>query len=485
MSRSQSQSEKTRIVGRIEERRSLDDAMESPDAELLAVYGRRRVGKTFLVREHFGERIAFEIAGLHGESTVRQLAHFFTSLRNAFPKAIVTPPSTWLEAFGMLETIIERGPRASEKRVLFFDEFPWLATRKSGFLSAFESFWNGFASRRRDLVVVLCGSAAAWMIRKIIQARGGLHNRVTRRIRLLPFDLSETRAYLEHRQIRFDDMQLSKIYMSVGGIPHYLNLIKKGKSAAQSIDQLFFRGEAMLRDEYSQLYAALFEEYATHESIVRALASSWQGLARDELLAKAKLKSGGGITKAIEELSQSGFITATASRGRVAKDTIYRLSDEYSLFYWHWIARTVAGESWQSKATSSRYKTWCGYAFGSLCFKHIQAIKRSLEIGAVETTVSSWRFMAKRKGEEGAQIDLLIDRADRCTNLCEIKFSEEPFVITKAYAAELERKVRVFSQRTKTRNTIFLTMITANGLKPNQYTSQLISSSITLRDLIR
>ena len=472
------------VIGRLAEKRVLDIVVTSKDPELVAVYGRRRVGKTYLIREHLKSHLVMEFSGIHDPSTAMQLANFHTSLRQAFPAIPAVLPKNWLEAFELLRHSLSQPSHINGKRVVFIDEFPWLATRKSGFVAAFENFWNSYASRHRDLAVVVCGSAAAWMIRNVVNARGGLHNRLTRRIRLDPFHLDEVQQYLQYRKIRWDQRQIALAYMALGGIPHYLNLIQPGQSAAQYIDAECFRPEGMLRNEYRNLYAALFESYDTHEAIVKVLATSWSGMTRDQVIEKAQLSSGGGVTKAIEELELSGFVTETFAMDKKSKGSLLRLTDEFSVFYWHWMQSTANSQSWLRMASGRRYEGWCGYAFESLCFKHLDAIRAAIGISGVETKAAAWRFVPKAgSNEEGAQIDLLLDRADRCINICEIKFANKPFVISKNYASALERKIRVFGTRSNRQQALFLTMITPDGIVPNRYSEELVTNQVVLADL--
>lgn len=477
----------SKIIGRETEQRRLLEAYRSKEPELVALYGRRRVGKTFLVRELFRDSIAFELTGLHQESMKRQLENFANALRSHFPKARFSIPSSWLDAFETLRIMIsEEPPKRKRKRVLFFDEFPWLETRRSGFLAAFEHFWNTVASQQNDLLVVICGSAASWMIRKVIGSKGGLHNRTTVRIRLEPFSLGDTRKYLERRNVRLEDFQFAQLYMAIGGVPHYLNQIQPGHSAAQNIDRLCFAKDGLLVNEFQQLYAALFENAIHHEAMVRTLAKSGKGLTRSELLEATSLKSGGASTFVLQELIQSGFVIESPPRDNKVKEALYRLVDEYSLFYLNWIEtnRTSGTDIWLRKSSGRNYATWCGYAFETLCMKHVPQIKAALGIANVQTQESSWIYRAKTPDDEGAQIDMLIDRADHCTNICEMKFSMYRFKIDKQYASDLERKIRVFRRRTKPSKTVFLTLITAHGLEPNDYAQRLVSSQIQLSQLM-
>jgi uncharacterized protein len=479
-------STKPTVIGRTSEKKLLDDVLASRDPELVAVYGRRRVGKTFLLREHLKDNLILEFAGLHNEQKAMQLASFHTALRKAFPAVALLQPKDWFEAFGLLRDVLERTTSTSKKRVILLDEFPWMATRKSSFLSAFENFWNTYGSRHQDLAIILCGSAAAWMIRNVVNARGGLYNRLTRRLRLDPFRLSEVEDYLNYRKIGWNHWQIASAYMAMGGIPHYLNLIRRGQSALQAINAQCFDEQGMLRNEYHNLYAALFETYDIHQTIVRVLATSWTGLTRDDIIAKGKLSSGGGVTKAIEELKLSDFVTETTPFDNKNKGSLLRLTDEFSIFYWNWMNTKTIASSWIKQAGGRRYESWCGYAFESLCLKHLDCIKSAIGIGDVETHAASWRFVPKADTQdEGAQIDLLLERADRCINICEIKFAEKPYVITKSYAESLERKLRVFHRRAGSRRVLFLTMITPNGIAPNRYSDLLVTNEVTLADLFQ
>lgn len=368
-----------------------------------------------------------------------------------------------------------------ERKVVFFDEFPWINTPRSGFLAAFENFWNSWASRQNNLVVIICGSAATWMIQKVINNRGGLHNRVTRRIRLLPFTLKETEAFLKGRKINLNRYQVLQLYMAMGGIPQYLKEIERGESAIQTIDRLCFTKDGLLHDEFKSLYHSLFDEATDHMEVVRELAKKASGLTRGEIMAACKLTSGGGVSQLLEELTESGFITPYIPFGKTRKDAVYKLTDEYSLFYVRFIEnrRQEGMGTWIRLSTGSSWKSWSGYAFESICQKHFPLLKKALRIEGVYTEASVWRSKSG-KGIRGAQIDLLIDRQDQCINICEMKFSVNAFEITGSYAEELQNKLNVFKDMTKTRKTLFLTMVTTYGVKNSDSYTGLIQQEITM-----
>ena len=471
------------LVARDRERETLTEALESSRPELIAVYGRRRIGKTFLVREHFRDAIVFELTGSHAGDMATQLRAFALALGRAMSApAALAPPSDWMEAFTQLERYLTELPRPGAKHVVFLDELPWIATRRSGFLSAFEHFWNAWASAQPWLAVVICGSAASWMLRKVIKQRGGLHNRVTRRVRLQPLGLRESREYLRARHVTLDDYQLLELYMALGGIPHYLNQVRPGRSAAQSIDQACFSPDGVLTEEFQELYAALFEKSERHEAIVRALAKKRRGLERGELLDAAKLPSGGTATKVLDELEESGFVSRSVPLGHTLRESRFQLADAYSHFYLSWIEKHRGKESgaWLKKRASPRFRAWAGLAFERVCLEHVAAIKKRLGIAAVDTDHAVWVHRPVSHDDEGAQIDLVIERADRCANLCEMKFSESEFVIDKAYAKELARKRDVYARVTGTSRSLFLTIVTTEGVRRNEHAQRLGVQVVTM-----
>lgn len=469
------------VVGRAEEKLLLNKIEKSGESELIAVYGRRRVGKTYLIRNGFTKEIAFEFSGIHHATLNQQLENFslaLTKVTGGFPLA---KPESWIAAFEMLVQYL--APLVKRERtVIFIDEFPWINTPRSGFLPAFENFWNSWASRQKKLIVVICGSAASWMINKVINNRGGLHNRVTRRMRLLPFTVGETAAYLKHRKIKLDKHQLLQVYMAMGGIPQYLKEIEPGESVAQIIDRLFFTKDGLLLEEFKNLYYSLFDKAENHIDIVQALAKKGKGLTRTEIINACKLSSGGYATQLLAELAESGFITPYIPFGKSSKDSLYKLTDEYSIFYLKFIDgnKATGAGTWLKFYSGTSWKSWSGYAFESICMKHTSQIKKAIGIANVYTEISVWRYLPKNREEQGVQIDLLIDRNDSCINICEVKFAVVPFEITKSYEKELNNKLKVFQYQTRTRKALFLTMITTYGVANSERYPGLVQKEITM-----
>lgn len=469
-----------KLIGRDIEKKLLQQALDSGVPELIALFGRRRVGKTFLIRQYFGKHLGFEFTGTRDLKLDEQLGYFNKSLGVAAGNdKLYQRPATWTDAFDQLSHFLS--PKlAAGRSVIFLDEFPWLSTHKSGFMPAFDHWWNSWGTKQNNLVVVICGSAASWMIQHVVNNKGGLHNRITRKIRLLPFNLKETEEFLQVRKINLDRYQILQLYMIMGGIPHYLKEINKGESSAQSIDRICFTKDGLLQSEFKNLYHSLFDDATRHLSVVRALAGNQSGLTRNEIIAKAGLTSGGTITGLMEELIESGFVTAWQPYDRKSRDTIYKLADEFTHFYLKFMEQNRASGTgvWQNFSTGQSWRSWSGVAFERVCLKHVLQIKKALGIAGVHTEESAWRHLPKQA--KGAQIDLLLDRRDFVINICEMKYSESEFVIDKSYAAGLENKRNVFKQETGTKKSLFITLVTTFGVKENDYSLKLVQNSVTM-----
>ncbi|MES2274236.1 MAG: ATP-binding protein [Chlamydiota bacterium] len=460
------------IFARGKEIKVLERLYSSGKAEFLAVYGRRRVGKTFLIREFFKNKgVYFSLTGIKGAKNSKQLRNFSQEFERVFKREL-TPPKDWFEALVHLGKAIEAQP-GSSRVVIFLDELPWLATPKSGFLQDLDHLWNRHLSSNPRVVLIVCGSAASWMIRKVVSDRGGLHGRLTAQIRLLPFDLKETEEFLQRQGITLTRKAVVDLYMAIGGIPKYLSYIQKGQSAIQAVGQLCFNGPLM--NEFNELYASLFDFHTRHVSLIKALANHPCGLTKSEIAQATGLSAGGGMNRVLEELEQSGFILQIIGFGKQKKESRFKLIDEYSLFHIKWISQAkenhLQGSDnnfWIQVFNSPQGASWAGYAFEMVCLKHLSHIKEALGIGGVLTSASAWVYKPSKKSQEkGAQIDLLIDRADQCINLCEMKYGNEEFLITKAYDQKLREKKTIFIQQTKTKKSVLITLIAPYGVKKN------------------
>jgi len=474
---------KSIVIGREQQIAEMESALASNKPEMVALIGRRRIGKTYLVRQIYKEKIVFELTGLQYGTKVEQLQNFILSLSRYFPNYVVSKtPSTWLEAFHLLTQAIASLEK-KEKIVIFLDELPWLGTKRSGFIKGLGYFWNSWASKENILLAV-CGSAASWMIDKIINDKGGLHNRVTRLLFLLPFTLSETEEYCRARKIKLNRYQILQIYMTMGGIPMYLDQLKPGLSAIQNIQAICFSPTGYLRNEYERLYASVFDNYQNHIEIINALASKRKGLTRQEIIQSTSFKNGGMLTKLLEELEQSGFIKVYGGYGKKVKESLFRLMDFYSLFYLTFIVPLGKGSQIDFTKLSDlpKWKGWSGYTFENVCFFHIDSIRKALGISGMASSISS--FIAKPKdGLSGAQIDLLIDRSDQSINVCEIKYSISDYTVTKKDIDNIQNKKNALLYHTKTKKHLFTTLITTMGIVKNANSVNHIDQVVILDDL--
>ena len=471
------------FVGRNREFERLTRCMESKQAQLIVVYGRRRVGKTFLVETFFDKKFAFSFTGAFNRPKAEQLRNFADEIR--FQTGMrLEKPSSWREAFAQLRLYLS-SLDDEEKKVVFFDEMPWMDTYRSDFMPAFEWFWNSWASKQDNLVMVICGSATSWMIDNISDNKGGLFNRQTCRIYLEPFDLSETEEFLNSKNIRWSRAEIAECYMIMGGMPYYLSLLDPHVEFRKNIDNLFFRRRGELWDEFDHLYHTLFSNDEKYIEIVEALSNKVGGLTRKELSEQVSIKSSNTISKILSDLAASGFIRVYAYYGHKKRDEVYQLSDYYSLFYFRFVKHNygVDEEFWSKAYDNPQRRVWCGLTFEQLCKDHIRQIKKALGISGVVTTESGWYIRGDSSDTgRGAQIDMLIDRRDMAINICELKFSTNEFEIDKDYDMNLRNKIEAFRSATKCRKTLILTMITTFGVKTNRY-SGIVNSQVVLDDL--
>jgi len=482
-----------KIVGRIEEQSILDQAFNSRRAEFIALYGRRRVGKTFLVRLFFESKpcFFFHATGIQDSPIEEQLIQFARQLGLTFYNgAPLSPSANWMDAFENLNKAIDQLAKG-KKVVIFLDELPWMATRKSRLLQALEYYWNRYWGHNDKIKLIICGSSASWVINKVINNVGGLYNRVTRTMKLLPFSLYESQAFLKALGVSLNKRHILNLYMALGGIPQYLALIQKGRSFAQNVDHLFFQQKAPLGDEFQKLFTSLFQDAEIYIKLIRIIANYRYGISKEMLLRKSGISKGGRLTQKLNELEQTGFISIFTPYGFKERGTYYKICDEYVLFYLYWVdpylketsKRNALPGYWEATAQSAAWKSWAGLAFEALCDKHISQIQKALRIspGAI---IGSWRYTPKNKKEEsGTQIDLLFDRPDDIITICEIKYSDQPFTIDKEYAQNLTKKLEIFREKNRTKKELFLSIIASSGLKQNKYSQEIVTAEAHMDDL--
>ena len=461
------------LIGRNHEKQVIAECIDSQRAEFIAVYGRRRVGKTFLVKQYFNNNFAFYVTGIYGASKKDQLKEFYRQLNERSRKPFDVKDD-WYDAFADLRLYLS-GLKA-EKIVVFIDEMPWLDTHNSKFVKALEHFWNSWGADNQRLKLIVCGSATTWMNNKLLASKGGLHNRVTRRIHILPFTLGETEEFLKKSGFVWNRYQIIELYMILGGVPFYLSLLKKSVSFAANINSLFFAQNGEMRGEYDILFNSLFNDSIAYKTVTEFISKNNKGVTRKELLAKTKL-DGGRLTEILKNLETCDFIRRYNAFGMKERGTMYQLTDNFTLFYYSFHREFFSGNEdfWQSFADSGRHRAWSGYAFEQVCLNHITLIKKALGISGVHSEICSWNT-------EGAQIDLLINRNDDVINLCEMKYSSNPYEITKPYYEKLISRRELFRTNTKTDKALHLTFVTVYPLQKTSY-SEMIQSVVTGDDL--
>lgn len=454
--------------------------MESERSEFVVVYGRRRIGKTFLVRRFFRDNYAFSFVGKHEMGREQQLTEFAKELMRYSHSTFVPQLKNWTEAFDALQRLLETYG-IPDKKVVFFDEMPWMDTPKSDFVSALENFWNGWANMRDDIVLVACGSATSWMVDKLLHNQGGLFNRITQKLYLRPFKLSEMEQYLDEKHFGWNRYQIAQCYMILGGIPFYLTLLNPKLSLLSNIDELFFAdAHAMLRTEYNELYSTLFKRPDNYLAVIRMLTERKEGFTRKEISEKTKL-GGAALSKILSDLEQCDFIFSYARYGNAKNNAIYRIKDFYTLFYYKYVNGIDTKDSlrWTHLSSTPQVSSWQGFSFELLCLLHLDEIKKALGIDRILNDASAWR---SRQPEQNTQIDLVIERADHNINLCEMKFSSGMYAIDKGYEQKLRERMSIFLAETMTRCSTRITMVTTYGILQNKH-SGIVNDEVLLDDL--
>ena len=461
------------MVGRKAELAALKRYYESGKAEFVALYGRRRVGKTYLINEFFHSRYAFYITGVIDGDKSEQMAAFTQGLRKIGYTGRL--PKNWMDAFFELENILDEKMREGERCVLFIDELPCFDTPKAGFVKALGHFWNSWAQSHKNVMLVVCGSAASWMVKNVIKNRGGLHNRLTGTIHLMPFSLGETNAYLQSRGVRWPAQTVAECYMVMGGIPYYLQQIDGTMSLAQNVDRMFFKESALLADEFDNLYSSLFTHSSDHVEIVKALAGKRQGLTRDDIVAATSLSDGGGLTRRLTELEQCGFIRRYTMVNNARQ--LYQLTDFYTQFYFQFLAHENSYDDgvWLHLQGKPRHNNWLGLSFERLCFAHLPQIRKALGIAGVATRTFAYQV-------EGAQVDMVIERADRTVCVCEMKWSALPYSISKVEDAKIRNRLVAIKEKYP-RHALLMVMITSAGLAKNGYALSDVQREVNIEEL--
>lgn len=467
------------IIGREIEIAKLNALIDNANADLVMVYGRRRVGKTFVIKNTYGSKMDFHFTGGKLTTTEEHLEQWALKLTERSGKNFFEKPANWMQAFKQLKTYLGT-INGKKRRIVFLDEVPWLDKHRSGFLAALEYHWNDWMTDQ-NLILVLCGSATSWMLKNIMNNDAGLHNRVTRHLKMIPFTLAETEKFLLWKRIKWTKSEIVTVYMALGGIPYYLEQLSFEKSAIQNIDDLLFNPAGELKNEFQNLYRALFDNYTAYEAVVKAIAKKRKGITRTEIIDITKIENGGGLTKILTELEECSFIESYLPFGKKTQNSLFHLTDEYTAFYFHFIPDKKGKGSFVAISQSASYKSWAGYAFENLCMRHKDKLAAALGISGMYYTTPS--FYQKADAENnGFQIDMLIDRADNVINVCEMKFYNTQYEFTKKEMEAANEMMEKFRKISNTKKQILYTLVTNYGLKPNQYSIGTVAKAIEAKD---
>ena len=469
------------FIGREKEVKILNDNYKSDESSFIAIYGRRRVGKTYLIRQTFGDKILFSHTGMYQGNTKEQLDIFASSLKESGLKDF-DPPKNWIEAFDLLKDLVKKSSR--EKKVLFIDELSWMDTPKSDLIKGLENFYNGWASARNDVMLIICSSVTSWIMNKVTHSKGGLYNRLTTGINLLPFTLKECEEYCNDNHLALTRKQIIETYMVIGGIPYYWNLFKKGESVSQFIDKCFFGENPQLSNELEYIFNSLFRKPADYFSIIKALSGKQIGLTRKEIINETKIIDNGQFSGKLDDLINCGFIREYYGYNKKSREIMYQIIDPFTIFHFHFLTKkTYDSNFWENQINNPKINTWQGLAFERICLIHHNCIKKSLGISGVSTSIYPWKCSKDLdNGIYGSQIDMVIERKDDIINLIEIKYSSAKYVITKKYMDEIYKKKSDFVNKTHTRSAVHITFITLNGIEENSYSKE-VQSFIDANDL--
>lgn len=469
------------IIGREKEMRKLQALANSPRAEFLALYGRRRVGKTFLVNQVFDGQFAFKMTGVI-EGSLKDQFTAFADAMDIFGYEMPKQPTDWMSAFIMLKKALKKACSPDKRCVVFIDELPALDTDNSNVASALGYFWNEWASLQDNMVLIICGSATSWMITHVIDSKGGLHDRLTYEMPIHPFSLKEVEEYLEVHQFVWNRQMTLQLYMVFGGIPYYLSLLDKGESMVQNVDRLFFSHDTIMRREFRRLFNTLYKSPNKYIDIIKALGKSGRGMTREQLASELKCANNGHLGNKLDDLVHCDLIRKNIVREKALKrkDAIYQLCDFFCAFFLTFIDRAeVETGYWKNHVNTPEINSWMGIAYERICMAHIQQIKHALRIDGISSLCYSWR---SKETIPASQIDIVIERADKIVNICEVKYSQDEYEMNKEEYEKINRRKNSFVKETGLRHIPWLTLITTEGMAKGKY-SEMFQSQVTLDDL--
>lgn len=479
------------IIGREEELATISRLYTSERSEFLALYGRRRVGKSFLIEEAMENKFTFMTVGLFikvdkddaekvESYRQQQLRHFYSSLLEyGLPEEGNPAPTNWLDAMNLLKKLLLS--KRSRRKVVFIDELPWLAgPQSSELVSELGFFWNQWARKRKDILLIVCGSATSWMIDNVIREYEGLYGRVTETIALKPFTLAECERYWEKRGFHLSRYEVALTYMVIGGVPYYMDSFRPDRTMADNINTIYFNKDKA-RQEFKDVYAGLYSSSEVYINVIRQLGKRFYGMSRTELLEALDKKGGGNFSDVLENLIDSGIIRSYTLYGSPRKQTVYQLMDFFTLFYLRFCENTDF-TSWRSVQRSKPFYSWAGNSFELLVVEHIQQLADALRIKEYATPFS---WSGDTPDGDEAQIDLVIPAtAERADYICEMKFSEGKYILKEEDADDITRHIEALKNSSihKLSHSIYVVLVTSFGVTESKHRSHL-NDIVTLDSL--
>lgn len=488
------------MINRKDEEEIFIKECEKGEASLIAVYGRRRIGKTFFIRDFIKQRagscISFQFTGSKDVSSKDHLTIFIHELKSWLSYTPKNRPTSWMEAFIELSSALDlsQSQNPDKKLAIFIDELPWVGSKD--FMAAFSWFYNSYFESCANGICIVCGSATTWMIEKFVKDKKGFHDRITAEVRMHAFNLEETERYLQWKGFELDRKSICDVYMVTGGVAKYLSYFEKQYSIIENIQNIYFSTSGRMSDEYNEIMTSLFGIDSLHEKIIKVLSEggAGHGLEASELSKKINLNStGGAFSKALSELVISGFIMPISKMGSRKKNMTYRLSDPFCHFYNKWMSKLskndlmrLPNDYWEKEFSSQSWVTWAGHAFENICHIHYREYLKARGISGTSAQVYYWKYIASTNSNElGAEIDMVVER-ESTYELVECKYYNDEFTISSAYANNLKNKIEMFKKygvRSK-KHDIKLVMLTSYGTKKNaMYNTLNVSQSISIDDL--
>jgi len=436
-----------KFIGRKKELESLDLLLKKKSASLVVIRGRRRVGKSRLIKEFVSDKKHWIFSGIPpvpGITKQRQLDAFSAQVAHnlGMPKIQV---SEWLEHFNFL------GQQAKgQKIVIVFDEISWMGSEDPDFLGQLKTAWDLTFSENPELIFILCGSVSSWIEDNILKSTGFV-GRISVDMVLEELSIAESGEFWGARKNKVSPYEKFKMLSVTGGIPKYLEEIIATQSAEDNIHRLCFQSDGLLFREFDQIFSDLFSKRAqTYSDIVKTLAHS--SLTLDEVCEKLDVEKSGSVSSCLDDLELAGFIQEDCTWNLSSKAEShlkkFRLKDNYLRFYLRYIEpnkEKIAKGLFESKSfmLMPGWESVMGLQFENLVINNLKSLCKILRIDLLDIANAGPFFQRATQRQKGCQIDLMIQTKHNTLYVCEIKFSTSD--IKSSVVEEMERKVENLS----------------------------------------